>query len=553
MAMLNSKSNTKFPSLDSTGHCSLDSFGDSVGVESIGRSSGYRALSSALILVTACFGLVFAHAQSRTSEERSEASATETAKMPRLPKASAPPAAESLEFPNSSLRATQPSSPFLDALSFNIRQESFLNREKPPAGVPDYTRIGAHFKTEGVGRIFRGRLELGGSFATSVENDSNLYVPEAFLEWRTAKWYESELDGEPRVRVNVGRRLEMWSQLDRNFDLGLWEPLNRYDAIRPVDQGLTGLFLEGAYGQSRLIFFISNIYIPEQGGGFRLQNGRFQSTSPWFTEPTDRLILFSESTQVQYDIRTPSIGSVINHPSGGMIARYGDAADGFFAQASYAFKPRNQLATPFEGSLNLTDTTSFAQVNIEPVVVYHQLMGGELAYRRPQWGVAVSALVDAPLARTYGPDLTYPEMQPQTFVSPSVEARLPFAGSSELQVQLSYLDSFGGGQSLKGPFATDKAVFGPRTPWKKAAMLDARTVVGRGRRTEWSLGGRWLEELSENGSLLMAEASVDFAKLWQFALMVDVLGTRLPPNENVGTISRFRGNDRVMSELRFVF
>jgi hypothetical protein len=51
----------------------------------------------------------------------------------------------------------------------------------------------------------------------------------------------------------------------------------------------------------------------------------------------------------------------------------------------------------------------------------------------------------------------------------------------------------------------------------------------------------------------MAEASVDFAKLWQFALMMDVLGTRLPPNENVGTISRFRGNDRVMSELRFVF
>lgn len=454
-------------------------------------------------------------------------------------------------------------SPAFDELSFNLKFESYLNREKPPAGVPDYQQIGAHFRTESEGRIFNGTLELGGSFATAVENYSNVYVPEAFLELQTADFTESELNGDLRARVSVGRRLETWSQLDRHWDLGLWEPLNRFDALRPIDQGLTGAFVEAGTGDFKLIAFVSPVYVPEQGGSFSLQNGKFKSASPWFTEPTDRLILFSETTQVQYDILTPSTGSVISHTSGGMLLRYGSLQDGFYTQASYMFKPRNQLSTPFEGSLNLTDTSSFAFVQINPQVIYHQLAGAELGYNsltqdgERTFGIGLSALADLPTNEFAGQNLTYQELDPMLFVSPKVTVGFGI-GRTDFEFAVSYLQATGGGFVMKGPFASDKAIFGSRVPFKEALSIDGQMAIGKGRRSTFTLGGRWLEELSENGSMLQADASLDFSmngqtQDWRVSLLGDVLGSRLPSNENQGYVSRYRGNDRWMSQIRFVF
>lgn len=451
----------------------------------------------------------------------------------------------------------------LDELAFYMKFESYLNRERPPAGIPDYQLIGAHFRTESDGRYFEGTLELGGSFATSVENYSNVYVPEAFLELKTENFEDAEFNGDLHARVSVGRRLENWSSLDRHWDLGIWEPLNRFDALRPIDQGLTGAFVEGGTGDFKFVAFVSGIYIPEQGAAFSLQNGKLKSASPWFSEPTDRLILFSETTQVQYDILTPSTGSVISQTSGGVLLRYGSLTDGFYSQVSYAFKPRNQLSTPFEGSLNLTDTSSFAFVQIHPKVNYHQLLGGELGYNSVSQdgeralGAGLSVLTELPINEFPGANLTYQELDPMTFISPKLMVGFE-ALNSDFEFALSYLHVEGGGFTMKGPFASDKAIFGARVPFREALALDGRVMVGKGRRSTLTLGGRWLEELSENGSMLQADASLDFSvngstQDWRVSIMGDVLGSRLPSNENQGYVSRYRGHDRWMSQLRFVF
>lgn len=452
----------------------------------------------------------------------------------------------------------------VDELAFSMKFESFLNRERPPAGTPDYTQIGAHFRTESEGRVFKGVLELGGSFATAIENYSNVYVPEAYLDLQTSDFKEASESGGGRARLSLGRRLETWSVLDRTWDLGLWEPLNRFDALRPIDQGLTGAFLEAGTGPMKVLIYASPVFIPEQSGSFTLQNGKFRTSSPWFVEPTDRLILFSETTQVQYDMQTPSVGSVISHASAGALVRYGDFDSGFFAQTSFAVKPRNQISTPFEGSLNLTDTTSFAAVQIEPKVIYHQLAGAELGYAlmkangKRGFSMGVSALMDIPMNESPGANLTYQDLDPLLLISPHVGAGFELSSTSDLEVSLSYLSSSGGGFTMRGPFASDKAVFGSRVPYRDALALDGRMTVGQGRRMTLSMGGRWLEELYESGSLLSADASLDFSvngqtQDWRVSLMGDVLGSRLPPNENLGYVSRYRGNDRWMSQVRFVF
>lgn len=455
--------------------------------------------------------------------------------------------------------------PTVSELSFNLKFESFLNRQKPPAGTPDYTQIGAHFRADSEGRIFRGALELGGSFATSVENYNNVYVPEAYLDLQTENFTDAELNGDSRAKITVGRKLETWSVLDRTWDLGLWEPLNRFDALRPIDQGLTGAFLEAGTGEVKVVVFMSPVFIPEQSGAFSVQNGKFQTSSPWFVEPTDRLILFTETTQVRYDLRTPSTGSVISHASGGALIRYGNFQSGFHAQTSYAIKPRNQLATPFEGSLNLTDTTSFAAVQIDPEVVYHQLAGFELGYGdvsadgERSFSFGLSGLTDMPINENPGVNLTYQTLDPLYLLSPRIGGSFDIGKNIDVDLSLSYLNSNGGAFTMHGPFASEKAVFGTRVPFREAAAIEGKIVVGKGRRTTYSIGGRWLEELAEHGSFLSADASVDFSmnngisKDWRVSVMGDLLGSQLPPNENLGYVSRYRGNDRWMSQLRFVF
>lgn len=506
---------------------------------------------TAVGLISALSCLPYAHA------------AESTAKTPLLktPVQLGAAATSSLQQPHAPEAKVQPA---VDELTFNMKFESFLNRERPPAGVPDYTQFGAHFRTESDGRYLKGVLELGGSFATAIENYSNVYVPEAYFDVQTENFTEAELNGDSRARLSVGRRLETWSVLDRTWDLGLWEPLNRFDALRPIDQGLTGAFLEAGTGNVKVVIFASPVFIPEQGGGFTLQNGKFRTTNPWFVEPTDRLILFSETTQVQYDLRTPSTGSVITHASGGALLRYGNFQDGFHAQTSYAIKPRNQLSTPFEGSLNLTDTTSYAFVQIEPQVIYHQLAAFELGYSGMSadgergFSVGVSGLADIPMNESPGDGLTYQTLDPLTLFSPHVSAAFDLGRSMDVDLAVSYLTSSGGGFTMRGPFASDKAVFGSRVPFREAVALDGRVAIGKGRRTTVTFGGRWLEELAEQGSLLSADASVDFSmnghtQDWRVSLMGDVLGSRLPANENVGYVSRYRGNDRWMTQIRFIF
>lgn len=532
------------------------------------RRSARRSVLPSLVVGSTLIGLSAARGQT-------SADSVTSGKLPKTNAATTSPvtaasAETALDASAGSIRFPQPATtpakprPVVDELSFSMKFESFLNREQPPAGVPDYTQIGAHVRTESEGRIFKGTLDLGGSFATEVENYSNVYVPEAFLELQTEGFLKAEAAGNFRSRLSLGRRLEKWSLLDRNWDLGLWEPLNRFDALRPIDQGLTGAFIEAGTGKLKLVLFASPVYIPEQGGNFSLQNGKFHTSNPWFVEPTDRLILFSETTDVRYDMATPSTGSVISHASGGALMRYGNFDDGFYMQGSYAYKPRNQLATPFEGALNLTDTTAFASVQVKPQVIYHQLSAAEMGYsfnsddRRRRASVGVSALLDVPMNVDPGPNLTFQDLDPLLLLSPRIATGFDLSRAMEAELAVSYLSSTGGGFAMRGPFASDRAVFGPRVPFREAVAVDGRVTVGKGRRSTFSMGGRWLEELAESGSLLSADASLDFSlngqtQDWRLSVMGDVLGSRLPPNENIGYVSRYRGNDRWMSQLRFIF
>lgn len=439
-----------------------------------------------------------------------------------------------------------------NSLAVGVGSEDYLNRESPPSGVNHYTQVFADGRFALPSENFKGVLEIRGSLATDVENYSNIEVPEAYVGWERSASNEDSAS----AILAIGRRLETWSLLDQNWQLGMWQPLNRFDYIRPQSQGLTGAFVGYGGPRGKVILFISELFIPEQGASFTLENGKFQSRNPWFTEPANTLILFEEATDVVYHLDTPSVGSVINHPSAGLLLRYGQEpgnGEGFFAQSSFVRKPRNQLALPFEGYVQLTSSTTYVDVTVHPKVTYHSLAAIDLGYHSWLYSLGTSVLADWSEDPIVPSTLTYQSIKPVYLLSPYAEFRLVPSHYWGPRVHLAFLQTYGGEASTKGPLGSNQTVFSSPRIFHQAMSVSMSTTLYRRGSIQFDYGLRWIEEFAENGTLLQNDFRLGIGSAWTVALSADVLGSRRPLEETSTFLSRFRGNDRIFGRVKYVF
>lgn len=469
------------------------------------------------------------------------AQGAETAKLPAAPA----PKEATLAAPTA---PTFRGESYFDSLTFTFGQESYLSRDAIKSGTSSYTQISSHLRARTESKPLSGTLDIGGSFATDVENYSNIEVPEAYLNWT------QENVEVTRARVVVGRKLENWSSLDTDWSLGLIQPLNKFDALRANEQGLTGAFVGWGRGGFDLVGYVSSIYIPEQGAPFELQNGTFSSNSPWFTAPPETLVLFDKNAKVNYKLQTPSIGSIINHPSAGFFVRLKDpTGPGLFSQVSFLRKPRNSLSLPFDGKLRLENTTNYGDVNVYPEVTYHSIGGVDLGYRSNAFSMTLAALHDIPDTPEMRADLTYQKLEPSTLASPSIEVRTFPSSLYGPRIKVSYLRTWGGNASTVGEFASNGNVFGPNLPYRNAVSVSQRSILMRYKRYQLNQSVRWIEELEELGTVLSADVNLHIGEAWKVTASGDFLGSRQETSKTDTFIARFRGNDRFSARLTYIF
>jgi hypothetical protein len=467
-------------------------------------------------------------------------------------------AVSNIKSPSSSWRGDRR----LDELLLFVGQDSYLNRSAPPAGVTEYTQIGMHLRARGKSRFLSGTLDLGGSVATDVENYTLFEVPEAYVNWATTVSPSSPntLQGE----IVFGRKRHAWSRLDSTWEIGMFQPFQRFDTLRPSEQGLTGAFLQISKGQldfggfARKPFaatlFASPLYIPEQSAPFELTNGRFISRSPWFTPPPDSLILFGRLTKVNYKLRTPTAGEVINHPSVGLSLQLGDVEDnGFYSVASFAKKPRNSLSLPVKGQLVLTPTTNYGDVTVYPKVAYHNVGALDLGWRKNDLLVGLSGLTETVDREEVPSTLTSQNLAPIYLVSPSVEFRALPSRFWGPRMRVSYLKTIGGEVSVQGPLGSNGNVFGPRTLYKEAGNISFEGALVR--RAKWQLdyGVNWIEEFSEQGTVVTSDLRLRLGQTWRINVSGDIIGSRKSIDDTSTFISRYRGNDRLSGRVTYVF
>jgi len=380
-------------------------------------------------------------------------------------------------------------------------------------------------------------------------------VTEAFLSTSSAL---SE-----RTRFRAGRKLENWSQLDQDWQLGIWQPRFRWDYLHPDPVGLTGFFVEIADSNTRgleLVAFGSPIFIPERGVPITVFNGTLTSPSAWFTPPTSKLDIFGEETPLRYTLDVPPLSEIVLNPSLAFMVRTNSAAlasSGLWASAAYGYKPMNQLLLAHNGR-NLYMPTYDIPVTIRPRVTYHHLASIEGGLVAKPASVTVSLMHDRPVKQNLPPGWTYQVAAPAWAGSISLSTEVSKKRDPAL-LELNYLQRLGGNAPDQGLFADGtNSSFEARYPFTSAVSLGAKSNLaflgGQGYRIHGSF--RTLYEFTENGTICSTDFKYDLKDHWTLRFGADLLATDVfgsSDTRNNHFIARYQVNNRIEAGVVHAF
>ena len=300
----------------------------------------------------------------------------------------------------------------------SLQTESFLSPDYEATGLKDYGFVAAGLRTSGLGPDNRFEKYESGLQA-SVDGQFSPETPVlSYLNVRQLYHQQS--------MISVGRKLQNWSDLDEHWHLGLYQPQFRWNPLLPESQGLSGLFLK-MEGDSKelpwgLLVFGSPVFIPDQGAGYSIKNGQFESANPWFHAPATSAQFETTGAidRIQYDVQKPDTNKIVFNSSYAAQIYIGQKNDGFSAQAAYAYKPANQLSLGFDSYLNTNHTAS---VQISPTIAYHSLLSTDLLYTGKVWEFGVGALQEKMTDPEFESQWTYQSYGESHLVSPFIGFR----------------------------------------------------------------------------------------------------------------------------------
>ena len=169
-------------------------------------------------------------------------------------------------------------------------------------------------------------------------------------------------------KMNLGFRDVLWSEADRYWDYGLWQPRFLLDVFRPIQIGIPGVYLDYE-GQSSLTFLISYLYLPDIiiYPQFNTKNKAIFSKNPFFIQSLDFFKWDLDQIKL-FEIKKflkPVVAFQMKHS-----LQFSDVS------FSYAYKPVNQLQYSglFKGpDLSSTKKESFTIQDFKYVLVSHHL------------------------------------------------------------------------------------------------------------------------------------------------------------------------------------
>lgn len=414
--------------------------------------------------------------------------------------------------------------------------DSFISPSFEATQKTNYQFIGAQLKSDpfAEGGL---KLDVSGGVAMGAPLLNYLNIAEFYTEARQS---ESET-------FYMGRKRMLWSELDARWDLGVWEPVFKWNPLAPERQGLTGLFWQVDKPFYSLMLFASPIYFPDQGPSFEIENGSFVKGNPWFRRPPESIRIWNEATAIDYKFDKPNETQIVLQNSFGMKVSFGDPQS-LRAQLSYTYKPSNQLAIGYDGMLGVEQLKG--AVDLQPQVFYHSLAGADVTYKWSQWRLGLSGIVDRPTKEnTFDERWTHPVFQDAVLVSPFIEW-----SQGNWGVSLQHLEIYGGEVKEEGALANpQRAPLMVRYPYRQAQQLSLLSQINFGKNRR--LLGKLSVIHSEKNAfdLIRLSTRMRLSGLWSVIGEMQMVKASPLTVDNQNEIAQFDNNDRLMLGVAYVF
>lgn len=413
------------------------------------------------------------------------------------------------------------------------------------------------------GQLFNSKLDFQAGRYLDL-NNSFLAVQEIFAQ---LNWSTSEEQNKQNFEISVGRKKENWSDIDQNWQLGLWEPKFNGDMLRPLNQGLSGLFINTNNNYFEFVAYASPIFVPTMNPDISEKNGELTSDSRWYRTPSQNGEVLDKDKKFYYSISMPQIEKLIMNPGAGAKLRIGNKDSGPWISANFARKPINSLFVQYDYNLYLNASIqSEPLVEVQPVVSYHRLFGSDIGWKFNEGQVSVSYLGDEPETEKpiddkdeFGISVTdrirqAPGRLKIYAAHAEQKVRAPFF-VEPLVVKIDYIkadeqktvdiDSRG---DIRG------AIFPYRLNFYNAASMT--TVFSlRSFSRPFKLSTTALRDFDQNGNLYSIKGVWSVASNWSLSTGIDILGVDDSSDSNTDGrfLNQYRANDRVYGGLSYVF
>lgn len=381
----------------------------------------------------------------------------------------------------------------------------------------------------------------GGTFF--ARGQSHYIVHEAYLA----------SPGRTPFKAYVGRKKKDWSELDRRWSMGMWQPTFAIDALRPEEQGLAGLFLDYNTRRFEFLAFATPIFIPNMGPDIREQGGALSSQSRWFRSPSRNYAFNDKVNTIQYSLDIPEVEKLVMNGAVGAMTRVGDKGDGPWMVVSGGYLPVNELILKRQ-NYKVADQDQ-VDVTVSPDVTYHSLYSADVGYSFYNLKATLSYLRDAPVEKRPEVDWAIQKILPLQAYAAALDFSLSDVFSKTLAFQVEYLKVEGGEvvDILNDGTPDDFTLFDQRVKFTNALSFKVEGQLATFWRRPFVTRFKYLYDYDQQGSILNTELLYYPSARWAMLVGGDVLGVQDEKDTSSRFINQYRANDRVYGGMTYVF
>ncbi|WP_413557550.1 transposase [Bdellovibrio sp. HCB209] len=354
-------------------------------------------------------------------------------------------------------------------------------------------------------------------------------------------------------KVFAGRKKKDWSDIDHRWNLGLWQPYLTIDALRPEEEGLTGVFFDYNKKDWQVMLMVTPMFIPSMGPDVREEGGSLVADSRWYRAPSRDYDFNSRVNTISYKLDIPEQAKLVNNGGAAVMTRLGDKSKGTWMTVSAGYLPVNDLILKRQAFKQTS--ADKVDVTVSPAVTYHQIQSMDVGYSFKSVKTTISYLQDKPEPRYPDEEWVIQNLMPIQAYSAAVDFALADIMTKTIAVQIAYLKVAGG--AIEDITSTgsrdDTTLYESRLKFTNSLMLRLEGQLATIFKRPLVTRVKYLYDYDQRGSLLNTEFQYYPNQKWAVVLGGDVLGVQDEDYKPSSFLNQFRANDRFYGGMTYVF